>query len=372
MNKRKLAAFYRENRGLHRWLLALAVILALFYLTRGNEGLMTFVAERVTGPLKYALGSLCALVPFSVAELLCGAALGGGALYLCASAADLISPRGRRRGRILYRRLLGAVCAVLSVYAGFCVLWGVNYYIDGFQEKAGIEARGGTAAELRQVTALFVDKVNARAQTVARDENGFFIVPRSEIYAAAPHIYDALEQDYPFLEMRDLPPKPVAVSRAVSALQFTGFYFPFTGETNLNNDSPACLLPSTIAHELAHQRGIASEQECNFLAVLACETGGNEVYAYSGALFAYIHLSNALYRADRESWEALYHTLAPEAQLDLAYNSWYWQQFEGKTAEISKAGYDQFLKGYGDEDGIRSYGKVVDLLLAYYGEQAEK
>ena len=34
-------------------------------------------------------------------------------------------------------------------------------------------------------------------------------------------------------------------------------------------DAPACLIPSTIAHELSHQRGIASEQECNFLAVLA-------------------------------------------------------------------------------------------------------
>ena len=50
----------------------------------------------------------------------------------------------------------------------------------------------------------------------------------------------------------------------------------------MNVDAPACLLPATVAHELAHQRSIASEQECNFLAVLASTTSGNPVYAYSG------------------------------------------------------------------------------------------
>ena len=58
-------------------------------------------------------------------------------------------------------------------------------------------------------------------------------------------------------------------SRVMSAMNFTGVYFAFTGESNINVDAPACLIPSTIAHELSHQRGIASEQECNFLAVLA-------------------------------------------------------------------------------------------------------
>ena len=71
-----------------------------------------------------------------------------------------------------------------------------------------------------------------------------------------------------------------------------------TGESNVNIDSPACLLPSTVTHELAHQRGIASEQECNFLAVAAATSAEDPAYRYSGYLMGYIHLSNALYRAD--------------------------------------------------------------------------
>lgn len=57
----------------------------------------------------------------------------------------------------------------------------------------------------------------------------------------------------------------------------------------MNDDSPACLLPATIAHEMAHQRGIASEDECNFLAVLTCATSGNAVYEYSGYLMGFVH-----------------------------------------------------------------------------------
>ena len=68
------------------------------------------------------------------------------------------------------------------------------------------------------------------------------------------------------------------VSRLFSRMNFTGFYTPFTGESNLNIDSPACLLPANISHELAHQRGIASEQECNFLAILAATTCDNATY----------------------------------------------------------------------------------------------
>ena len=70
--------------------------------------------------------------------------------------------------------------------------------------------------------------------------------------------------------MTDVPPKAMRFSRVMSAMGFTGFYFPFTGECNVNVDFPAATLPSTVAHELSHRRGIASEQECNFRAVLAC------------------------------------------------------------------------------------------------------
>ena len=54
-------------------------------------------------------------------------------------------------------------------------------------------------------------------------------------------------------------------------------------------------------------------------------------------------------------------------EADLAYNNAYWDQFKDNAAQkVADKVYDTSLKAYGDEDGIQSYGTVVDLLVAYY------
>lgn len=365
-----MKVFFLRYKKLHIWLLCVLAAILLFHVGKHSRPLMNAFAAYFTEPLKRTLGALCSLAPFSVAEVLVIAAVVIVVLYLIVFLVDLV--RRKDRKRILYPRILGLACAALTLYAGFCLLWGVNYYIDGFQDKSGLRAQGVSVAQLTEVTERFASELNRLSGGVARDENGVFAVPRDEIYNAAPTIYRGVEEEYPFLAMTDHTPKRVMFSKLMSQTNFTGFFFPFTGEANLNDHSPACLLPATIAHEMAHQRSIASEQECNFLAVLVCDKSGNAAYEYSGALFGFIHLSNALYKADREAWSAIHATLNEEVQADLRDNNAYWAQFESQTAEISQDVYDNFLKSYGEESGIQSYGEVVDLLIAYYGEKAEE
>ena len=165
----------------------------------------------------------------------------------------------------------------------------------------------------------------------------------------------------------------MAFSRLMSIMDFTGVYCAWTGESNVNVDSPACLLPATVAHELAHQRGIASEQECNFLGVLASTTSGNPAYVYAGWLSGYIYLGNALYRVAPESYWAIRNAMPDTVKADLAYNNAYWAQFQDSVVQtVSNQVYDGLLKAYGDERGIQSYGTVVDLLVAYYRDLAQE
>ena len=274
--------------------------------------------------------------------------------------------RGRRRSRA-YSALLGAVCVGITIYVGFCYLWGVTYYVDGFQQKSGIYAEQVSEDDLYAVTRYFADQLNATADTVARDADGLFAEPREKILAESVHVYDKTAERFPFLEFQDAPPKAVYFSRIMSMLDFTGVYCPYTGESNVNVDAPVCLLPATIAHELAHQRGIASEQECNFLAILTGTTCGSDDYAYSGWLLGYIYLGNALYGADKAQWQTVYDSLSDDVRADLSYNNTYWKQFQGSAVKkASNTVYDRFLKGYGEEQGLKSYGTVVDLLVAYY------
>mgnify|MGYP002461326240 FL=1 len=87
------------------------------------------------------------------------------------------------------------------------------------------------------------------------------------------------------------------------------------------------------------------------------------MYAYSGWLFGYLHLSNALYEADPALAAASYQTLCAEARADLAANNAYWKQWEGPVKQTGEKVYTTFLQGYGQDLGMRSYGACVDLLV---------
>ena len=360
----KLMRFYKKWPKLHSWLLVDLGLLLLFVLTRNNRAWMNALTTHVTEPLKQGIASLTYRVEFSVAELLYMSAICVGVVWIAHSIRCVLG--SRRKWQALYPRLLGTICAVLSIYVGMTFLWGVNYYTDTFQEKSGIYGRGATVTELEELTTIFAQGVLETWDKVERDENGLFAESREEILEAAPYIYQNLYEEFPFLEMEDRVPKAPVFSNFISMLDFSGFYFPFTGEANLNVHSPAMYLPATVVHELAHLRGIASEQECNFLGIVGATASENPAYQYSGWLMGYVYAGNALYRADPEAWAAIRATIPEEVVADLRYHSQYWASFEGTINKVASNTYDSFLKGYGDKDGIRSYGTVVDMLITYY------
>ena len=363
----RLRRLLGQHPRLYGWLALDLVVLVAYGVCRGNRAWMNAFASQVTGPLKEALGRLCYRTEISVMEVLAAALVIGTVLYVLASVVMVVRAARGGRGRRAWGAVLGAVCTGLLIWDGFCLLWGVNYWTDSFQDLSGIYAQPVRQEDLTAVTAEFAQQLSQAAGEVPRDENGLFAVSREEILADSPYVYDTLEQQFPFLTFDDTGVKGMSFSRLMSIIDFTGFYCPYTGEANVNVDSPACLLPSTAAHEMAHQRGIASEQECNFLAILASTTSGNPAYVYSGYLMGFIHLGNALYRVDPETYWTIRDQLPESVEADLAYNNAYWDQFEDSVVQqASNHIYDGMLKAYGDENGIASYGTVVDLLVAYY------
>lgn len=358
-----MKSFFLRHKGLHLWLLGDLAFLAAFALARRNRAAMNALTEGFTDPLRRALGTLCERVPFSVSEGLYVLAALGLLAYLALGVRAVV--RSRQKGGTVYALVLGLAAVLAAVYALFCLLWGANYYADGFADKGGLSPEPVAVEDLERVTRQFAEWVNEYAPAVPRHADGTFAVDRSDILAYAPEVYENLYEEFPFLEMTDVPPKAMYFSRVMSAMGFTGFYFPFTGESNVNVDFPAATLPTTVAHELSHRRGIASEQECNFLAVLACLRCDNDAYRYAGALSGYIYLANALYSVDAERCRAVRETLDARVIADLRASSDYWAQFDGPVDTVSNAVYDGFLKSYGTI-GVKSYGACVDLLTAYF------
>ena len=172
-------------------------------------------------------------------------------------------------------------------------------------------------------------------------------------------VYPQLAGWYPY-------PKPLAISRILSVQQLCGIYSPFTVEANYNREMPLYNIPHTICHELSHLKGYMREDEANFIGYLACVLSSSPEFRYSGYVMGWVYAGNALAAVDPDGYRTLRNQL-PEAVLeDLAYNNRFWDRFEGKVAEVSTQINDSYLKAHSQEDGVRTYGRMVDLMLAYY------
>ncbi|MPN42576.1 hypothetical protein SDC9_190133 [bioreactor metagenome] len=145
-----------------------------------------------------------------------------------------------------------------------------------------------------------------------------------------------------------------------------GIFSPFTIEANVNGDLPEVMLPSTIAHEMAHQRGYAREDEANFISFLTCMASPDIEYKYSGTILALIHSINALHGVDKDKALELAEEYSPGLERDLADINAYWKKFEGPIERTSTRLNNTYLKANNQKDGVKSYGRMVDLLLSYY------
>ena len=344
---------------------------ALIYALRVDEGAMLWVYEHVTHPYHLFMSKLCSHFAFSAAELVYAAAILGLAAYLLWCVYRLI--RFPEKLWQLYRLVLTLAMAGAVFWASLNVMWTPCYYAPGFAEQSGVDDGPLELEELETVTRWFAALASEYADEVPRDENGACTTDRDSVLDRAAGVFEGAAELYPFLDGEALRPKPIHFSRIMSYLDFTGFFFPMTGEANLNMDSPVFLLPSTSQHEIAHQRGVAMEQECNFVAVLSCLESEYADFRYAGAALAYIYLGNALAGADYEAYTEIYYSLSDTVRADFKAQSAYWDEFRDSAAQkASNTVYDSFLKSNGQELGMQSYGACVNLLVHYYIDEARE
>jgi hypothetical protein len=85
---------------------------------------------------------------------------------------------------------------------------------------------------------------------------------------------------------------------------------------------------------------------------------------YSGTLLALITSMNSLSTYDSAAYTRIVHMYDKGVLQDIEHDGQYWQQFEGPVAETSTKMNNAYLISNKQTDGINSYGRMVDLLLA--------
>ena len=304
-------------------------------------------------------------LPFSVAEALVWAS------PLLAIAWMAGAVRAARRvgwSQAIERRLAGLLAILCLVYFGFVALWGLNYSRRPFAAIAGLPAKPGSVDELAALCRDLISRTNALRLKVPEDAKGVMelndtiagTLRRASLgYARAAALYPVLAGNYSA-------PKGVRASELWSYTAIEGVYFPFTGEANVNIAMPPSAIPAAATHEMAHQRGFAREDEANYLGYLASRLHPDADFQYSGYLSALVNALNALRPYAPDTYKQLVQTISPGVRRDLAFENAFWTKHEGPVADVSDRVNDSYLKANMQRDGVQSYGRMVDLLLAEY------
>lgn len=313
------------------------------------------------------LSSTTGLLSFSLAEVL--VILLGLTMVISVSrlVIKLIKQPAQRK-TLLANFLLNSLMMISILYFSFNLLWGLNYYRQPFAALAGLKIQQATVTELEGLCRSLIEQANYLREQTAEDQQGVMRLRegRTKVLQTAGEGYKHAANIYPQLGGTFGQPKRVMLSELMSYAGITGIYFPFTAEANVNFSIPDYMLPSTTCHEMAHQRGFAREDEANYLAYLTCMLHPNPDFQYSGTLLALSNAINALYRYAPEQALLLQEEYSEAVRRDLLHKKLFWQHYEGPLEEISREINDSYLKANRQEDGVHSYGRMVDLLLAEY------
>ncbi len=325
-----------------------------------SRGFAEWYAVRIYPLWVRTLGGLSSLLPFSLIEVLLYLA----GLGLLAGFAAVLAKR------VSVRRALGILArTAVTAFALFTLNCGINYQRTPFSQRAGFSLQESTEEELIALCERLVEEINASAAEIEVDGEGHCLM-RGNLAKEAKKAMQAAGEEYPELSGYYPNPKPVASTWYLSYQLLQGVYSPFTVEANYNSGMPDHDKPSTVCHELSHLKGFMREDEANFVAYLACRSSESPEFRYSGSLLAYIYSGNALYAQNLEAFLEVREKLCDQAVADLLHHNAYWDTYRGTVSQVSDKVNDVYLKVNSQEDGTRSYGRMVDLLLAWNREQS--
>lgn len=315
------------------------------------------------------LGFVTSLIPLSLTEMLAVLGLPLAVLLIVLFIKKLKKSPDRKKTAV---RAARGVCGFLSFAClMYMICHGANFYRYPVERLMEQDTSKKTAEHLLAVCEELARGAAQAREELSTDESGRVVFEESifEELTRAGSGYDALLEEYPFLWTSVWRQKPVMLSEAWSYTLITGMYFPFFTECNVNTTQPDFSIPFTAAHESAHSRGFAREDECNFLAFLSCINSEYPEYRYSGYMEAYKFCSNALYKYDKEMWAQARAGLSDGMIADFAAENDFIDRHRGKVQQAAGSVNDAFIKAQGVAEGELSYNQVTSLILAYYEKE---
>ena len=252
----------------------------------------------------------------------------------------------------------------------FYWLWGLNYKRVPIKDHLNVDGNF-EKNELIEFTENLIDVINNKhiflyEYDSIRPINKYSFKQSVEV---SKNNIDKLKEKIkiPFIksDYKHVSVKKSLFSLPLAYMGFSGYINPFTNEANINYKIPSTSLIFVINHEIAHQLGIASEKDANFISYLMLISSDNEYLKYCGLSYALRLCLNELSKLDNDKYQYLLRKVNKGIIKDYLEINKFWKNYEGKIEEVSKKSYDLYLKQNNIKSGIKNYNESISLILKY-------
>ncbi len=338
-------------------LAAICAVFGVFLLVMNAIRTSEALAEKWTMGVEQGwervLGALTSFLPISVFELfICLAIIVG--LYLFVR---LVLNLCGARFRGILTGLLAIGTVVLYILNLYMLSMGFGYYRSEMPlNQAG---KGYNAVQAKTVAQYFLDDFNALSASFERDGNGCVICPYSfqELAEVMKDEYARLDSEYGGYLFEYTPTaKEFVNSWFLSDMLITGITFLPFGEATLNVCAPPSSIPLTLAHELAHTKGIQREGDANLIAEYLLLSSDNDYLRYCGYYDTFGNIAAAVSLAgDEAGFSQIAKGLDPAIREEQYYENDYWKSQPDIIGQIAEMFNNIYLTFNGADNGTESY-----------------
>ncbi len=339
------------------------ISLVLFLIVLNSVEFADYFNYNITAPFRAVLSWFSSFFPFSIVEICLFASPFILTLLI------YIGVRKAKKGRksvIRYASVL--VSFICIVFITFVWTYSSGYHMSKIEDKMGLDRSAVSKDELYLVSEQLVNELNELCNEIKYDETGASVMPYSydEMSEKICEAYEKFVEKNGVLRTFSSRVKPLMISEPMTYTHISGIYSFMSGESNLNVNYPDFIVASTAAHEMAHQRGIAREDECNFIGFAVLLESDDPFLRYSAYLDIYPNILNALRGEDAKLSAQLASKLDKRVVNDrVSYSKFFQKYADSVASQVAGSINNSYLQANGQENGTKSYGMVVEIVCAY-------
>ncbi|OGO90780.1 MAG: hypothetical protein A2Y17_03300 [Clostridiales bacterium GWF2_38_85] len=342
------------------------ISIVIYIVARYNSNFAEFFTRYPGSYLRAFLGYITSFIPFSIAEAILILLPVFAIAYIVHSITVM---KKDARTSAFTKKLIPLICVIMIMFSTFVITFSTGYFRYPLEKNLNLVKNDVSVEDLR----LVAIEINSELTELEKDINFNFESSSYMNYSFDSLVekiniaFDDFASDYDFISHFNSKPKQVVLSVPMTYTQISGVFSFFTGEANININFPDYIQPFTVAHEMAHQRGISREDEANLVAFLVCMRSDDSYIRYSGLLNINEYVLSALRKASSNDYSQMYYSIPGSIRHELKAYSDFYNSYKNKTVStVTKTINNTFLQSQGQTEGLKSYGMVVDLIVAYY------